>query len=92
MKNTHTVINFIYFIWNYPYNWYDEVWKDEKWFAEHIGSKFKAYCNKYKKSETAFMRLFAEMSLHRQEKLVNWVSENYVAFSEFKEEQKVTGD
>lgn len=82
MKNHDNTINFIYFISNFPHGFIKEIWKGAQ--AEHLENKFISMCQKYQKSNFGFLYWFYELDSENQEKLLNWVNENYTAFSHLK--------
>jgi hypothetical protein len=60
------------FGYNYPNNFIQNVWNDETdMFIMHLQNKFEFIC------EYDMNKFFIELDSKNQEKLINWVFENY---------------
>jgi hypothetical protein len=79
---THTnhdnTINFMYFISNYPQGFIKTIFSG--YMANHLESKFLGFCNRYGRSDLAFLSWFYELDGTNQRKLLEWVNANYKAF------------
>lgn len=74
MKNNQkAILNFVYFSTNFPYNWESQCFKDD----QHI-------INKYRESEMVPARFILELDRANQLKMIDWISNNYLAFENFK--------
>ena len=63
--------NWILFTYNYPRDFIDKCWNDEKYLIDHLKYKFEEKCN-YNMN-----LFFCELDTENQEKLVNWAINNY---------------
>jgi hypothetical protein len=69
--NEKRVINkWIFFTFNYPYNFIERCWSDEPMLASHIRNKFTQY-------QGDMSRLYCELDKKNSDKLLNWVLDNY---------------
>lgn len=60
----------IFFTFNYPYDFIERCWSDEPYLAEHIRGKFNDYGGDMN-------RLYCELDKSNAEKLLDWVMDNY---------------
>ena len=74
-KHQFLVANFIYFTFNFPYDFLKEIFKNEREYL-HFKSKFDSY-NKSSNSALAVLKLFTEMSEDNQVIFLDWVENNY---------------
>lgn len=80
--NHDQTINFLYFMSNFPHNFIYEVWTGS--IADHFQSKFLGLCNRFERSDIAFLRWFYELDTDHQRTLLNWVNSNYKSHSHLK--------
>jgi hypothetical protein len=82
MNNQDNTINFMYFISNYSQNFIFKIWSGH--IANHFQSKFTNLCERYQRSDLAFLHWFYELSTDNQNILLNWVNQNYCASQSLK--------
>lgn len=72
----HAMINVLAFINNYPYDWPQQVFHDDKHLADHITEKWNSYA-KRTVGETAqynaIVSIMSELSHENQRKLMEWI-------------------
>jgi hypothetical protein len=78
--NNESTINFMYFIYNFPYKFYEKVWEDEPWLAKHLQEKWYYYQEKASNTADGFIKWFMELDMKNRNKLLDWVEKNYNAF------------
>lgn len=66
---------FFYFSMNYPYNFIEEVWKDEPGLASHLRAKFDDLYER-KGSYGVINAFYAELDGTNRMKLMLWVLDN----------------
>lgn len=72
MNNKDIIKKWVLFGFNRPYDFIGKCWSDEnEFFIEHLINKFENKCN-YRMD-----MFFCELDSENQEKLVNWIFENY---------------
>ena len=70
--NKDIIKKWVLFGYNYPYNFIEKCWSDENdMLINHLMYKFEDECY------SNMNRFFTELDTKNQEKLVNWVFENY---------------
>lgn len=67
---------FMFFMYNYPYNFIERVWADEKWLVEHLKGKFDYYYDKYGPYGVIPV-FYSELDGSNKIKLMQWVMDNY---------------
>jgi hypothetical protein len=75
MSNEKAISNFMYFGFNFPYNFIQEVWEDDQVLISHLEEKFDHHARMH--SSTAFFSWFMELSSANKSKLMGWVEANY---------------
>ena len=70
LNEKYAINKWIFFTFNYPYDFIERCWSDEPILAEHIRSKFNEY-------EGDMNRLYCELDNANSEKLLEWVLDNY---------------
>ena len=78
VANYKMVRDFMFFGYNYPHDWIEQVWKGDS-IAKHLRTKFYDLCYKHSSSGHAYCEFFFEMDDENKKKLVTWISENYKA-------------
>ena len=61
---------------NYPYNFIEKVWADEKLLINHLKSKFDHYYDTYG-SRAVMNTFYCELDGENKQKLMSWVLDNY---------------
>lgn len=88
MKDTHkAVLNFAYFTANFPSNFIDKCWENDQWLIPHLKEKLKPASGNCFISKGDFMDFFMELDRKNQIRLMDWITDNYLAFQEFKTER-----
>jgi hypothetical protein len=82
-NTSYACVNLMYFMSNFPANFISECWVDKPNIIEHLKDKFKTYSEKYRTASQGFPSFFYDLDRENQTKLVNWINENYFAFTEF---------
>lgn len=69
---------FMYFMYNYPYNFIELVWGERKQYTltDHLTGKFNALYDKYG-AHGVIPAFYAELDLNNRIKLLEWVMDNY---------------
>lgn len=87
MKEIHkAAINFAYFAANFPHDFIDKVWGDDKHLADHFKEKLHSYAKNGFVDMGGFMRFFMDLGTENMIKLLDWVRDNYVAFDFLKQD------
>lgn len=82
-KTALTAINkWMFFTYNYPYDFIAKVWGDNPSLGEHLKGKFDYYYDEYG-AYGAIPKFYAELDSSNKVKMMNWVIEN------FNQEQKL---
>ena len=77
MKEKLTAINkWMFFIYNYPYNFIDSIWGNEPWLVNHLKGKFNAYYEDYG-AYGVIPKFYAELDSSNKIKMMSWVMENF---------------
>lgn len=72
-----TAINkWVFFCMNYPYDFIEKVWADEKWLINHLKGKFDHYYDTYG-SRAVMNTFYCELDGTNKQKLMAWVLDNY---------------
>lgn len=66
----------VFFCMNYPYNFIEEVWKDEQWLVNHLKAKFNSIYEDYG-SRAVMNTFYCELDGGNKQKLMTWVMDNY---------------
>jgi hypothetical protein len=75
------VINFMYFLANFPHDFIGKCWSDNKILADHLKEKLLGYSdNRCYVTCEDMCKFFFELDKGNQNKLIQWVNENYLAF------------
>jgi len=69
---------FVYFGYNYPYDFIEKVWEDDPLLAEHLKGKFKLYYNQYG-PEAVMNKFYVELDAGNQKILEDWIINNFRA-------------
>tara|TARA_R110001606_G_scaffold399073_1_gene580328 strand:+ start:2421 stop:2654 length:234 start_codon:yes stop_codon:yes gene_type:complete len=75
MSNQKSIINFMYFGHNYPYNFISKVWGEDSSIANHLAEKFHTMYER--KGTLTFFSWFMELDNGNKDILTSWVEENY---------------
>lgn len=75
LTDKQAINKWIFFTFNYPYDFINRIWGKNNWLADHIKEKFDGNMN----------RLYCELDKENADKLLSWVLENY------NDERKVFG-
>lgn len=67
----------ISFGFNYPHNFWLEVWKDQPLLADHLHSKFQELFKKKGNGTIAFFYFWNELDDQNRKVLVDWINENF---------------
>lgn len=78
LTEKRAINKWVFFCFNYPYDFISRVWSDEPYLAEHIQNKFNGYGGNVN-------RLYCELDSNNASKLLDWVLNNY------NDERKVFG-
>ena len=71
VSNNEAVNKYIFFCFNYPYDFINKVWKGYDYmFIKHLENKFKE-CN------YEINRFYIELDSEHRAKLLNWIEDNY---------------
>lgn len=74
------VINFVYFCFNFPYDFIEKAFADEpEHFIAHIKTKLRSRNNNYIDGHD-MLKFFTDLDSENQLKLAKWIEKNYVAF------------
>ncbi|MCK9430384.1 MAG: hypothetical protein M0R17_10320 [Candidatus Omnitrophica bacterium] len=77
LKESDSLIHkFVYFGFNYPNNWVNEVWKDNPTLAKHLNTKFHSIYNKVG-ARAAVNTFYTELDSENQHILEDWINNNY---------------
>ena len=77
MEMSMTAINkWVFFAMNYPYDFIDKVWANEKILAQHLKGKFSYYYDTYG-SRAVMNTFYCELDGENKQKLMAWVLDNY---------------
>lgn len=81
MKKQHkATVNFMYFVYNFPCEFIDEVWEDNDRIKNHLIDKFDGHFIKANgNSVYCFLNWFMELDEDNKEKLLSWIDDNYLA-------------
>ena len=79
MTTSMIAINkWMFFTYNYPYNFINQVWADEEWLIDHLKGKFDYYYDKYG-AYGVIPVFYAELDGNNKKKLMRWVMENFTS-------------
>jgi hypothetical protein len=79
--NVQSMINLLYFANNYPSGWIQSVWGNDM-LSKHIENKWVAESERCNNNGTqGFIRLFMQLSQINQERLCQWIEDNYRGMS-----------
>ena len=78
INDKRAINKWVYFTFNYPYDFIERCWADNPMLASHIRDKFSSY-------GYDLNRLYCELDSGNMNRLLDWVMENY------KDEIKVFG-
>jgi len=67
----------ISFGFNYPHNFWFEVWKDQPLLADHLHSKFQGIYKEKGNGTVAFFYFWNELDDQNRKVLVDWINENF---------------
>ena len=77
MELSMTAINkWVFFAMNYPYDFIEKVWADEKILAQHLKGKFNYYYETYG-SRAVMNTFYCELDGENKQKLMAWVLDNW---------------
>lgn len=72
-----TAINkWVFFCWNYPYEFIKKVWDGQSVMQRHLEAKFNEYYKTYG-SGAVMNKFYCELDGENQQKLMAWVLDNY---------------
>tara|TARA_R110001606_G_C15324569_1_gene644953 strand:+ start:1211 stop:1444 length:234 start_codon:yes stop_codon:yes gene_type:complete len=75
MNNQEYTINFMYFAFNFPYKFIEDVWADNPSLSKHFRDKFNSLAER-NVSMTIF-KWFMELDNGNKTILLNWIEKNY---------------
>lgn len=75
-RNTSPIHKFVYFSQNYPNNWINTIWKDNRILADHLESKFNSLNKRYG-THAAVLRFYLELDNENEQIFDNWIINNY---------------
>lgn len=67
---------YIYFSFNYPYNFIEKAWADNKNLINHLKEKFDSYYKKYG-AGSVMNQFYVNLDSENQQILENWIENNY---------------
>lgn len=70
LNDKYAINKWIYFTFNYPYDFIERCWSDKPMLAKHIRSKFNSYGGDLN-------RLYCELDSGNMNRLLEWVMDNY---------------
>jgi len=73
----NATLNFAYFTANFPYNFIQDCWKDNKILMDHLTEKLNSYSKDDCISVGSFMHFFFELDRGNQFQLIRWIKNNY---------------
>lgn len=77
MKSAAIAINkWVFFAMNYPHDFIEKVWADNKNLAQHLRAKFNHYHETYG-SRAVMNTFYCELDGNNKRKLMAWVLDNY---------------
>lgn len=79
LNDKYAINKWIFFTFNYPYDFIERCWSDAPMMASHIREKFSSYGGDMN-------RLYCELDKANSDKLLEWVLDNYNS------ERKLYGD
>ena len=74
--NLKVIRDFMYFGWNYPSHWIENVWRGDS-LVKHLREKFNTLCEKHENSGHAYCEFFFDLDEENKKKLVGWIADNY---------------
>ena len=77
MTNIQSIINFAYFTANFSSNFISECWKNDMLLINHLEAKLVSKVKDGYISIESFMKFFFDLDRENQNKLANWINENY---------------
>lgn len=75
-SSTSPMRKYVYFSFNYPYDFISKVWADDQNLATHLQGKFDGIYDKYG-AKAAMNSFFVELDAGNQQKLEDWIQNNY---------------
>lgn len=76
-KTSMIAINkWVFFCFNYPYDFISKVWADNKSLAEHLQGKFMTYYDLYG-SRAVVNTFYCSLDGENKQRLMDWVLNNY---------------
>lgn len=79
------IINFIFFTANFSYNFIEQAWSDtdKSHLIPHLKEKLSAQSNGNFIDSGGFLKFFFELDDENRRILINWIKDNYKAFTHF---------
>ena len=74
-NSNRKVINFMYFGHNYPHDFIEKCWDDDKRLADHLREKFTVFYSRY--TTSTFFKWFMELDERNKVRLLEWITYNY---------------
>lgn len=93
-NSTKAIINFAYFLSNFPHTWFEDCFKDDPVY-NHLKETYLSIANDAMDNDgfmgpKYMLRFFMQLSRDRQAKMAKWVTDNYKAFKNLKQEDETT--
>lgn len=79
LNNNESIINFAYFTANFPHDFISKCWENNPSLGNHLKNKFVSKNGQFI-SCGDFMSWFLNLDVGNQNKLLNWIDDNYRAF------------
>ena len=75
-KSLIAINKWMYFIYNFPYNFIEKVWADDAGLANHLKGKFQSAYDRYG-SYGCVPAFYGELDMNNRKKMMQWVMDNY---------------
>lgn len=70
LEDKFAINKWVFFCFNYPYDFIERCWGKDSWLCGHIREKFNSYGGDMN-------RLYCELDKENSERLLGWVLDNY---------------
>ena len=74
-NNKEYTINFMYFAFNFPYKFIEEVWSESPSMANHLREKFNSLSER--NGSMTIFKWFMELDGNNKNTLLDWIEVNY---------------
>ena len=75
MNNQEYTINFMYFAFNFPYKFIEDVWSDNASLSKHFRDKFNSLSER--NGSMTIFKWFMELDNGNKSILLDWIEKNY---------------